>query len=94
VLDDSCPWEEVDIGNSVKVKRLKLPAACVSDIQLLAPTTIIYKHFKEVKDQNIVEIRIEVRCINGSLTNSMSYTYNGWRTHARITQWGGGDITR
>jgi len=59
VLDDSCPWVEVDIGHGVMMKCLEFPAACVHDIQLSAMPTIVYQHFKEVaKLRRVVELAI------------------------------------
>ena len=50
VLDDSCPWEEVDIGNGVMVKCMKINANIVRDIQLSAPGTIGYEYYQQVQD--------------------------------------------
>lgn len=50
VLDDFCPWEEVDIGNGMLLQRLEFPAATVRDIHLSAPTTVVYQHHQQVND--------------------------------------------
>jgi len=44
VLNNVCPWEEVDIGNGVQMKCMSFPATAVHDIQLSAPATIVYLH--------------------------------------------------
>ncbi len=50
VLDDSCPWEDMDIGYSIKLKCMKFLAALVWDIQLSATTTIVYKDSQQVDE--------------------------------------------
>jgi len=50
VLNDACPWEEVDIGNGVWMKCMSFPATAVYDIQLLAPATIVYLHCQRVEE--------------------------------------------
>jgi hypothetical protein len=50
VLDDSYPWEEVDIGYSTKLKQMRFLAVLVWDIQLSTTATIVYKHSQQVDD--------------------------------------------
>jgi hypothetical protein len=44
VLDDSCPWVEIDIGNGVTARCLELPSCAVQDINLSSPATIAFWH--------------------------------------------------
>jgi hypothetical protein len=50
VLDDACPWKEVDISNGIMMKCMKLNANVVHDIHLSALGTIAFEFYKQVKD--------------------------------------------
>ena len=50
VLDEDCPWEEVEIHDGIKMWRMKFPAVFVRDIFLSAPSTIMFRHHRGCRD--------------------------------------------
>ncbi len=50
VLETCSPWIKHNIGNGVKQKLMGFTAGPVQDIQLVAPTTIVYKYHTQCKD--------------------------------------------
>jgi hypothetical protein len=50
VLDDFCPWEDVDIGQGVIVRHMMFPACAVHNIHLSALATVTYLFHQQTKD--------------------------------------------
>jgi len=67
----------------VKLKRLKIPALCVRDVQLSAPTTIVHNHFKVVKDERKV---VELAIYAGYLTGYHRYYHVGSKYGQRLEE--------
>lgn len=66
VLDACCPWTAVDIGNGVSQKLMKFTAGPVRDIQLSAPTTIVYKYHQHKQDvRKAVELAFHLGYLPG-----------------------------
>jgi len=42
MLEDTCPWETIDIGEGIMQDLMKLPAVAVRDIFLSGPSTIVH----------------------------------------------------
>jgi hypothetical protein len=66
VLEDVCPWREVDLGNGVIQKQMGWTAGPVRDIHLSAPTTIVYNYHQRCgDDRKAVELAIHAAYLSG-----------------------------
>jgi hypothetical protein len=66
VLEDVCPWREVDLENGVIQKQMGWTAGPVWDIHLSAPTTIVYNYHQRCgDDRKAVELAIHAAYLSG-----------------------------
>ena len=58
VLDDNCPWESVNIGNSIMQKQLEFPVTPMCDYFLSTAADMVYHLHKRSNDQKAVCLTI------------------------------------